>query len=79
MLVAYNCANVLETQVEYLTRQLESQSTAQVGYQDEFDINARSLLDLLDSQNEVEGFDSCADRSHRGESKGACRVGRISQ
>ena len=36
-----------------MTRQLQSQSSAQVGYQDEFDINARSLLDLLDSQNEV--------------------------
>lgn len=53
VLIAYNDANVLETQIEYLTRQLQSQSSAQVGYQDEFDINARSLLDLLDSQNEV--------------------------
>lgn len=53
VLVAYNDAQVLERQIEFLGRQLESQRLARLAYEDEFDLGTRSLLDLLDSQNEL--------------------------
>ena len=53
VLVAYNDAQVLERQIEFLSEQLESQRLARIAYEDEFDLGERSLLDLLDSQNEL--------------------------
>ena len=53
VLVAYNDAQVLERQVELLGRQLASQRLARLAYEDEFNLGSRSLLDLLDSQNEL--------------------------
>jgi len=53
VLVAYNEAQVLERQIEFLSAQLASQRLARIAYEDEFDLGSRSLLDLLDSQNEL--------------------------
>lgn len=53
VLVAYNDAQVLERQIEFLGTQLASQRLARIAYEDEFDLGTRSLLDLLDSQNEL--------------------------
>ena len=53
VLVAYNDAQVLERQIEFLGTQLASQRLARIAYEDEFKIGTRSLLDLLDSQNEL--------------------------
>ena len=53
VLVAYNDAQVLERQIEFLGAQLASQRLARIAYEDEFDLGTRSLLDLLDSQNEL--------------------------
>ena len=53
VLVAYNDAQVLERQIEFLSAQLASQRLARIAYEDEFDLGSRSLLDLLDSQNEL--------------------------
>jgi len=53
VLVAYNDAQVLERQIEFLSAQLASQRLARIAYEDEFDLGTRSLLDLLDSQNEL--------------------------
>ena len=53
VLIAYNEARVLERQIEFLGKQLESQRLARIAYEDEFDLGTRSLLDLLDSQNEL--------------------------
>lgn len=53
VLVAYNDAQVLERQIEFLGTQLASQRLARIAYEDEFNLGTRSLLDLLDSQNEL--------------------------
>jgi adhesin transport system outer membrane protein len=53
VLIAYNDALVLERQIEYLGKQLASQRLARIAYEDEFNMGDRSLLDLLDSQNEL--------------------------
>lgn len=53
VLVAYNDAQVLERQIEFLSTQLASQRLARIAYEDEFNLGSRSLLDLLDSQNEL--------------------------
>ena len=53
VLIAYNESQVLERQIEFLGQQLVSQRLARIAYEDEFDIGSRSLLDLLDSQNEL--------------------------
>ena len=53
VLIAYNDAEVFERQIEFLGRQLESQYLARNAYEDEYDIDKRSLLDVLDSQNEL--------------------------
>jgi len=53
VLVAYNDAQVLERQIDFLGAQLVSQRLARIAYEDEFDLGTRSLLDLLDSQNEL--------------------------
>ena len=50
--IAYNDIGVLRQQVDYLTRQLEAQDRTRRAYNDQFDLGQRSLLDLLDSQNE---------------------------
>ncbi|GEM_PF-1678222 len=51
-LIAFNDIDVLERQVAYLTQQLDAQDKTRRAYNDQFDIGQRSLLDLLDSQNE---------------------------
>lgn len=51
-LIAFNDTDVLRKQVGYLTQQLEAQDKTRRAYNDQFDIGQRSLLDLLDSQNE---------------------------
>lgn len=50
--IAFNDIRALEQQVAYLELQLDSQNSARTAYQDQFNRNQRSLLDLLDSQNE---------------------------
>ena len=50
--IAFNDVEALERQVEVLQRNLISQDKTRRAYQDQFDIGQRSLLDLLDSQNE---------------------------
>ncbi|WP_439105754.1 TolC family outer membrane protein [Congregibacter sp.] len=51
-MVAFNDVDVLRRQVTYLTQQLDAQDKTRRAYNDQFDIGQRSLLDLLDSQNE---------------------------
>lgn len=51
-MVAFNEVRALEQQVIYLTQQLDAQDKTRRAYNDQFDIGQRSLLDLLDSQNE---------------------------
>ncbi|MEE4203722.1 MAG: TolC family outer membrane protein [Halieaceae bacterium] len=51
-MIAFNDIGVLERQVEYLDRQLAAQDKTRRAYNDQFDLGQRSLLDLLDSQNE---------------------------
>lgn len=51
-MVAFNDIGVLERQVEFLTLQLDAQDKTRRAYSDQFDLGQRSLLDLLDSQNE---------------------------
>jgi adhesin transport system outer membrane protein len=51
-MVAFNDIDVLKQQVDYLSQQLEAQDKTRRAYNDQFDIGQRSLLDLLDSQNE---------------------------
>ena len=50
--ITFNDIRALEQQVAYLELQLDSQNSARLAYQDQFNRNQRSLLDLLDSQNE---------------------------
>lgn len=51
-MIAFNDADVLRRQVVYLEQQLAAQDKTRRAYNDQFDIGQRSLLDLLDSQNE---------------------------
>ena len=52
VMIAFNNVESLEQQERYLSLQLESQDKTRRAYNDQFDRNQRSLLDLLDSQNE---------------------------
>jgi adhesin transport system outer membrane protein len=51
-MIAFNDVDVLRRQVAYLSQQLEAQDRTRRAYNDQFDIGQRTLLDLLDSQNE---------------------------
>ncbi|PLW81590.1 transporter [Kineobactrum sediminis] len=51
-IIAFNDIAALEQQVVYLDRNRLSQDKTRRAYQDQFDIGQRTLLDLLDSQNE---------------------------
>ena len=51
-MIAFNDVRALEQQVIYLQEQLDAQDKARHAYEDQFDIGQRTLLDLLDSQNE---------------------------
>ena len=53
VMIAFNNVRALEQQVVYLAQQLDSQDKARKAYGDQFDRNQRTLLDLLDSQNEL--------------------------
>lgn len=50
--IAYNDVEALENQVAILRRNMESQDKTRRAYRDQFDLGQRTLLDLLDSQNE---------------------------
>ena len=50
--IAFNDVEALERQVEVLQRNLMAQDKTRRAYRDQFDIGQRTLLDLLDSQNE---------------------------
>ena len=52
VMIAFNDVRVLEQQVRYLGQQLAAQDKTRRAYNDQFDRNQRTLLDLLDSQNE---------------------------
>ena len=52
VMIAFNNVRALEQQVRYLGQQLDSQNKTRRAYNDQFDRNQRTLLDLLDSQNE---------------------------
>ena len=51
-MIAFNDIRALEQQVVYLERNKLSQDKTRKAYQDQFDIGQRTLLDLLDAQNE---------------------------
>ncbi|KGE03944.1 TolC family outer membrane protein [Pseudohaliea rubra] len=51
-MIAFNDIQALTEQVQLLERNLASQDQTRRAYQDQFDIGQRTLLDLLDSQNE---------------------------
>ena len=51
-IIAFNDIKALEQQVEYLERNRLAQDKTRRAYQDQFDLGQRTLLDLLDSQNE---------------------------
>jgi adhesin transport system outer membrane protein len=51
-MIAFNNIRALTEQVQLLKRNLESQDQTRRAYKDQFDIGQRTLLDLLDSQNE---------------------------
>ncbi len=53
VLVAYNEAQILERQIAILEAQLKSQEVVRVAYDGEYELGGRTLLDLLDSQNEL--------------------------
>jgi adhesin transport system outer membrane protein len=53
VMIAFNNVRALEQQVVYLAQQLDSQDKTRKAYGDQFDRNQRTLLDLLDSQNEL--------------------------
>ncbi|WP_435217557.1 TolC family outer membrane protein [Luminiphilus sp. nBUS_07] len=50
--IAFNNVRALREQVRYLSIQSDAQDKTRLAYGDQFDLNQRSLLDLLDSQNE---------------------------
>lgn len=51
-MVAFNDIQTLKEQLTYLERNLLSISKARLAYQKQFDIGQRTLLDLLDTENE---------------------------
>jgi adhesin transport system outer membrane protein len=51
--IAYNDIGRLKEQLGYLERHMNSQQKALKAYYSQFDIGQRTLLDLLDSENEV--------------------------
>jgi adhesin transport system outer membrane protein len=51
-MIAFNDIQALEQQVVYLDRNRLSQDKTRRAYQDQFNLGQRTLLDLLDSQNE---------------------------
>lgn len=51
-IIAFNDISALQQQVVFLDRNRLSQDKTRKAYQDQFDIGQRTLLDLLDSQNE---------------------------
>ncbi|MFV0277195.1 MAG: TolC family outer membrane protein [Parahaliea sp.] len=51
-MIAFNDIAVLQQQVAYLERNRLAQDKTRRAYQDQFDLGQRTLLDLLDSQNE---------------------------
>lgn len=51
-MIAFNDIQALEQQVVYLERNQLAQDKTRRAYQDQFDLGQRTLLDLLDSQNE---------------------------
>ncbi len=52
VMIAFNDAQVLQDQVVFLNRSQLAQDKTRRAYNDQFDIGQRTLLDLLDSQNE---------------------------
>lgn len=52
VMIDFNNVQTLENQVVVLERNRAAQNKTRSAYQDQFDIGQRSLLDLLDSQNE---------------------------
>lgn len=50
--IAYNSIGHLQRQLEYLKAHLQSSEKARQAYRDQFDIGQRTLLDLLDTENE---------------------------
>ncbi len=50
--IAFNDVEALEDQVIYLDRSQQAQDRTRRAYRDQFDLGQRTLLDLLDSQNE---------------------------
>lgn len=51
--IAYNDAGKLADQIKYLTLQVQATERARDAYRKQFDIGQRSLLDLLNSENEL--------------------------
>ena len=51
--IAYNDAGKLVEQIKYLTLQVQATEKARDAYRKQFDIGQRSLLDLLNSENEL--------------------------
>lgn len=51
--IAYNDANKLTDQIKYLQLQVAATEKARDAYRKQFDIGQRSLLDLLNSENEL--------------------------
>jgi adhesin transport system outer membrane protein len=51
--IAYNDASKLEDQIRYLGLQVKATEKARDAYRKQFDIGQRSLLDLLNSENEL--------------------------
>ncbi|MEH6604862.1 MAG: TolC family protein, partial [Pseudomonadales bacterium] len=52
VVIAFNDIGSLREQLIYLDRSRKSQASARTAYNDQFDLGQRSLLDLLDTQNE---------------------------
>ncbi len=52
VMIAFNDARVLQDQVVFLDRSQLAQGKTRRAYNDQFDLGRRTLLDLLDSQNE---------------------------
>lgn len=50
--IAYNSIGHLERQLDHLKAHLQSSEKARQAYRDQFDIGQRTLLDLLDTENE---------------------------
>jgi len=51
--LAFNSMNSLKLQMEYIQRHVKSSEQTHRAYQKQFEINKRTLLDLLDSTNEL--------------------------